>query len=90
VIPGEIETVLLQHPDVSQAVVIGAPHPVYGEQIVAFTVLERDCGMNDLYQFCAERIAGYKVPDVIRSIEEIPVRQGKADKLMLRNQFLQS
>ncbi|MGG2199779.1 class I adenylate-forming enzyme family protein [Paenibacillus validus] len=84
VIPGEVEKVLSQHAGVKQAVVIGAPHPVFGEQIVAFVVPQDDLRTDDLYAFCRAKIAGYKVPDRIVAIAEIPVAQGKVDKITLR------
>ncbi|MBP1153979.1 MULTISPECIES: class I adenylate-forming enzyme family protein [unclassified Paenibacillus] len=88
VAPGEVEHILLQHPNVKQAVVLGAPHPVYGEQVVAFTVLHDATSVKELYPFCSGRIAGYKVPDAIEVLSEIPIVQGKADKITLRKMFL--
>lgn len=87
VIPGEVEKVLSQHGNVKQAVVIGTPHPVFGEQIVAFVVPDGDLHTEDLHAYCTGKIAGYKIPDQFVVIEEIPVTQGKTDKITLRNMF---
>lgn len=87
VIPAEIEKVLTNHPLVIQAAVIGTPHPVFGEQVVAYVVLKDKIEKNVLYQHCAREIARYKVPDHIEIIEEIPTVSGKTDKPTLRKQF---
>ncbi|CAH0346423.1 class I adenylate-forming enzyme family protein [Bacillus sp. CECT 9360] len=88
VIPGEIETLLAEHPNVQKAVVIGAPHPIFGEQVVAFIVAEIEMDVKELYQFCDDKIARYKVPDQIHFIDEIPTSQGKIDKVSLRQMAL--
>ena len=90
VIPGEIERVLMNNEHVKQAVIIGVPHQVYGEQIVAFVVTEEDQDILSLYGYCQKRIAAYKVPDIIEKVAEIPLIQGKADKVTLRKAFIQN
>ncbi|GAB7386704.1 AMP-binding protein [Bacillaceae bacterium] len=84
IVPAEIEQVLLQNPRVKQAVVIGAPHPVFGEKIVAFIVGDEELQADELYAFLTNRIAPYKIPDEMRKIDKIPINQGKIDKLTLR------
>lgn len=88
VAPGEVEQVLLQHPEVKQAAVVGVPHNVYGEQVVAFVVAEEALDIQDLYSFAAERIARYKVPDKIQLIDRMPMSQGKLDKVTLKKSVL--
>jgi non-ribosomal peptide synthetase component E (peptide arylation enzyme) len=88
VVPGEVEKILLQHPNVKQAVVLGAPHSIYGEQVVAFAILYDESRVKELYPFCAERIARYKVPDTFEIVSDIPIMQGKTDKITLLKQFL--
>lgn len=84
VIPGEIEQILTQYDGIQKAVVIGIPHHVFGEQIVAFVTGEKPKQVHDLYSFCKSKIANYKVPDQIYFIDEIPIRQGKIDKITLK------
>ncbi|MGG1557721.1 class I adenylate-forming enzyme family protein [Geobacillus thermoleovorans] len=84
VIPGEIESLLASHPSIFAAAVVGIPHPIFGEQIVAFVVPKEHVSDTNLYSFCRERLASYKVPDHIFTIDEIPVSQGKADKVKLQ------
>jgi long-chain acyl-CoA synthetase len=84
VIPGEIEKLLAGHPSVEKAVVVGVPHSIFGEQIVAFVVGKERIDKMDLYSFCQGKVARYKVPDHIFILDEIPVSQGKVDKVTLR------
>ena len=84
VIPAEIERFFGDHPSIQKAVVVGIPHPVFGEQIVAFLVKDNDIDCKDLYEYCNEKIARYKVPDQIHFIEEFPINQGKVDKVTLK------
>lgn len=87
IIPGEIEHVLVQHPNVKQAVVVGVPHRVFGEQVVAFVIPSGNFNMQNLYSFCKERVAAYKIPDQIELIDQMPMNLGKVDKLTLKNRF---
>ncbi|PLR81363.1 long-chain fatty acid--CoA ligase [Bacillus canaveralius] len=85
VIPGEIERFLNSHPSVQKSVVVGVPHSVYGEQIVAYIVKDQDdIDVKELINYCHANIARYKVPDQIKFIDEIPIVQGKTDKVSLR------
>ncbi|MFC0213603.1 class I adenylate-forming enzyme family protein [Paenibacillus chartarius] len=84
VVPAEIERLLAAHPKVKQAVVVGAPHKILGEQIVAFIVPERQLALQELYSYLEGRIAKYKVPDQLKLVEQVPVSQGKIDKVTLR------
>ena len=72
--PREIEEVLLQHPEVSQAVTFSIPHVQLGEDIGAAVVLKpgATAGEAGLRQFAAKRLAYFKVPRVIRLLGEIP------------------
>ncbi|WP_102027421.1 class I adenylate-forming enzyme family protein [Salirhabdus sp. Marseille-P4669] len=88
VIPGEVENVLEQHSSVERAVVLGAPHAVYGEQIVAFIIANQQTDTKELSHYCTKKIAGYKVPDQIIFIEEVPMVNGKVDKVTLKKMYL--
>ncbi|PWT80875.1 MAG: hypothetical protein C5B57_11575 [Blastocatellia bacterium] len=86
VFPAEVEGLLLTHPDVVQAAVIGWPHPVTGETVRAFVVARpgSDLTPRDLLQFARLRIAGYKLPYVIQMLHELPVLStGKPDRATL-------
>ncbi|MBO0712822.1 MAG: long-chain fatty acid--CoA ligase, partial [Acetobacteraceae bacterium] len=72
--PAEVEQVLVEHPAVLDAAVVGRPHEALGEEVVAFIVrrarTEVDAG--DVRAFLAERIASTKIPTEMRLIDEIP------------------
>jgi len=74
VIPKEVEDVLLQHPAVAEAAVIGLPDAEWGEAVTAFVV--RKPGMatseHDLVEHCRARLAGYKKPRAIRFVASLP------------------
>lgn len=72
--PVEIETVLLEHPAVKEAAVVGAPDPVQGEVAVAF-VVPRDGAAPaeaELRRFCRDRLPAIKVPSHVELIDAIP------------------
>lgn len=89
IIPGEIEQLLNKHVNVKQAAVVGMPHPIYGEQVVAFIIPETDVDSKELTYYCAQHIAGYKVPDQIIKVDAFPLTNGKVDKLTLRTAHLE-
>ena len=70
-----MEEVLLQHPAVFQAGVVGTPDPTWGESIVAF-VRPHDnasCDEQELIEFAKQHLADYKTPEQIHFIEEMPL-----------------
>ena len=72
--PLEIESVLLQHPAVQSAAVLGVPHEVLGEDIAAAVSLRPDtqATVEELTVFCRERLADNKVPRTIVLMAELP------------------
>jgi long-chain acyl-CoA synthetase len=60
----EIEDVLFSHPDVTDAAIIGIEHRILGEEVGAVVTVSRASGLTDrdLIQYCAERLAPFKVP----------------------------
>jgi o-succinylbenzoate---CoA ligase len=74
VAPTEVEAVLLQHPAVRDAAVHGRSNEEWGEAVVA-TVVARDgvdVAPEELRAFCAQRLAGFKVPKAIEFARELP------------------
>jgi long-chain acyl-CoA synthetase len=70
--PIEVEDVVLAHPKVREAVVVGVS-AAGGEQSVKAVIVPDDtCGDREVIAFCRERLAGFKVPQVIEFREEIP------------------
>jgi acyl-CoA synthetase (AMP-forming)/AMP-acid ligase II len=74
VYPREIEELLLRHPDVQEAAVIGLAHEYWGEAITAFVHLRPGArvGEEALQRFCAEQIARWKVPKRIHLCGPLP------------------
>jgi acyl-CoA synthetase (AMP-forming)/AMP-acid ligase II len=88
--PREVEEVLLLHPAVKEAAVIGEPHPEWGEAVVA--VLVKEAGHvpdeKELDLFCLEHIARFKRPKRYVFVEELPKNAtGKVLKRELREKI---
>ena len=86
--PREIEEVLLTHPDVVEAAVVGQPHPDWGEVAVAFVVRRREAQVSeaDLDRLCLENIARFKRPKAYRFVAALPKNNyGKILKAALRD-----
>ncbi|WP_199431927.1 AMP-binding protein [Qaidamihabitans albus] len=72
VAPAELESVLLNHPDVLDAAVIGVPHPEGGEAPQAFVVADRELDAAELMAWVAERVAPYKKVRGVEFVDSIP------------------
>jgi fatty-acyl-CoA synthase len=74
VYPAEIENVLLQHPALADAAVVGVPHDTWGEVGVAFVVPApgQDAEPGELAAFCGVRLARYKIPKEFHVLEQLP------------------
>jgi long-chain acyl-CoA synthetase len=74
VYPREIEEVLLRHPAVQEAAVIGTPHAYWGEAITAFVHLRSGMSADEpaLQRLCAEHLARWKVPKRIHLRGPLP------------------
>ncbi len=72
--PVEIEDVLHAHADVADAAVVGVPHEVLGEDVVAFVTARAGAELDvaELGAWAAHRLADYKVPRRIEVLDELP------------------
>jgi fatty-acyl-CoA synthase/long-chain acyl-CoA synthetase len=81
-----VEAVLYECPAVTQAAVIGVPHPDWGEAVHAVIVSDNPTQQaKDILEFCAGRLAKYEMPKTITFLDELPLTPvGKVDKKALR------
>ncbi len=85
VYPREVEEVLLTHPAVAEASVIGRPDPEWGESLVAYVVARRGVDAAALDAHCLAHIARYKRPKAYRFVDALPKNNyGKVLKTELR------
>jgi acyl-CoA synthetase (AMP-forming)/AMP-acid ligase II len=79
--PLEVDEVLMDHPAVAQCLTFGVPHAKLGEEVGVAVVLRAGSAVKDteLRDFCAERLAQFKVPRRIVFLDEIP--KGATGKL---------
>ena len=85
--PAEIENVLLGHPHVSQAAVVGMPDERLGEVGMAFVVARPGTqpDPDEIVAWCRERMANYKVPRRVEVVDALPLNaSGKVLKYELR------
>jgi len=84
VYPAEVESVLLSHPGVKEAAVVGVPHATWGEVGRAFVVVDEDYDEVLLRAFLEQRLARYKLPHSIIAVKTLPLTAiGKIDKKLL-------
>jgi len=83
---GEVEAVLMTHPEVAEAAVIGVPHEELGEEIRAYVALRPGArtAAEDIVAWCKARVANYKYPREVRLCADLPRGPtGKVDKARL-------
>ena len=88
--PREIEEVLLGHPDLVEASVVGRPHREWGEEVVAFVVARSgaEIAAETLDRLCLDHIARFKRPRLYRFVDALPKNNyGKVLKTELRRQL---
>ncbi len=88
--PKEIEDVLLSHPAIIEAVLVGISDPYWGEQAAAFVQIDPTMALTDedLDALVRERLAAYKVPRYWIRTDHFPrTPLGKIQKFRLREQF---
>jgi amino acid adenylation domain-containing protein len=92
--PLEVDSVLIAHPEVKEAVTFAMPHPTLGEEVCAAVVLRAGAAVNadGLKRYAATQLAPFKVPRLIKAVDAIPkttagkvARLGMHERLGLSN-----
>ncbi|HWC08502.1 MAG TPA: AMP-binding protein, partial [Solirubrobacterales bacterium] len=84
VVPAEVEAVLLRHPEVADAAVVGREDAEWQQAVTAVVVLETGSRVTpeELRRYCAETLAGFKVPKLVELVTALP--RTPSGKLMRR------
>jgi len=83
--PAEIENILLRHPSIIQAAVIGIPDQKFGEVGMAFVIVSDDVRPDEIIEWSRVQMANYKVPRMVEVMDELPLNAtGKVMKDVLR------
>ena len=74
VYPREVEEVVMGHPDVSLAAVVGVPHPRHGEEVKVFVIREpgSTLGELELVTWCRTRLGSHKYPRHVEFRDDLP------------------
>lgn len=88
--PGEIEAVLLEHPAVAEAAVVGVPDQDWGEKVAAAVILEegQTVSEDELRQFVRARLRSTMTPEFVQFRDELPFNEtGKLLRRVLRDEL---
>ena len=90
--PREVEEFLYTHPDIQEVQIFGIPDERYGEQVCAWIKAREGASLNEeaVRAFCHGQITHFKVPYLIRFVEEFPMTvTGKMQKFVMREQMVE-
>jgi len=87
----EVEEVLRNHPKIVEAAVVGLPSEEFGESVHAVIVSKEgiEISQNEVADYCARYLAGYKKPRSMEVIDSLPRNaSGKVLKTVLRDKYI--
>lgn len=89
VYPGEVEAVLLRHPDIAVCCVIGVADKTWGESVKALCVPKPGASpeIEEVREFVGSQIAGFKKPRIVEFVEDLPLKDGEIDREAVKAQF---
>ncbi|MBF8267094.1 MAG: acyl-CoA synthetase (AMP-forming)/AMP-acid ligase [Dehalococcoidia bacterium] len=88
--PEEVEQIIMSHPAVDEAAIIGIPDVEWGERVRAIVVKKSGAQLTakDVIEHCRPRMAGFKRPEDVVFIDELPRNpMGKVLKRVLREEY---
>ena len=88
--PLEIDSILMQRPEIIEAATVGVPHRTYGEEVVSYVVARpgAQIDVNDLLHYCTTVLPAFKAPKQILVSNELPkTARGKLDRKALAGKW---
>lgn len=90
VYPAEVEAVLMSHPAVEEACVIGIDDPEWGQRVAAALIVSEKSTTSEqqIIEYCRQHLAGYKTPRRVRFLDQFPrTASGKIIRSAVKEQM---
>ena len=89
VYPGEVENILLRHPEINDCCVIGVQDKTWGESVKAICVREKESKISEelLREFVGEHIASFKKPKNVVFVDSLPYEENEIDREVVKTKW---